>query len=184
MEQSRRKLLNNELGRPSAASFREMPKLKIVVVLDLIRSGLNVGSVFRSADAFGVEKIVCCGYTPCPPHREVLKSALGATETVAWQHVEHTSEALQHLKNEGYALFAVEQTVGSVALDQWQPLADRPVALVFGNEVNGVSQEAIDLCDGTIEIQQFGSKHSLNIAVAAGITLYAASLKLGPQRAE
>ncbi len=162
----------DQLGRISAEEFRKSEKIPITVVLDNIRSGLNVGSAFRSADAFRIEKIICCGYTPIPPHREVLKSALGATESVSWNHIPDTREAVWQLQSQGIKVFAVEQTTGSIPLQQFQPASYLPLAIVLGNEVQGVNQEVIEKCDGAIEITQFGTKHSLNVAVCVGIVLY------------
>lgn len=164
-----RKLRNEELDRKTADEFRQASKLPVILVLDNVRSMNNVGSVFRSADAFLLEGIYLCGFTPVPPHREIQKTALGATETVAWKHVENTNEAVTHLKNSGYRVFAIEQAENSISLNDFTIQKNQPVALIFGNEVEGVQQEVIDNCDGVIEIDQSGTKHSLNIAVTAGI---------------
>lgn len=168
----------DQLGRISAEEFRHAPKHPIIVVLDNIRSGLNVGSIFRSADAFRIEKIICCGYTPVPPHREVLKSALGSTESVLWSYEASAAGAVHQLRQQRFRVFAVEQTTDSVALNSFRPSDHLPLAVVFGNEVQGVDQQVIEACDGTIEIQQFGTKHSLNVAVCAGIVLYDLSSKI------
>ena len=160
------------LGRLSADAFAETDKIPLVLVLDNVRSGLNVGSVFRTADAFAVERIILCGITAVPPHREILKTALGSTETVAWSSAEHAAYAVAQLKNSGYRVFAVEQTTRKVWLQDIQPEPGERYALVFGNEVDGVSDDALHACDGAIEIPQFGTKHSLNIAVAAGIVVW------------
>lgn len=162
----------DELGRKSVAEFKEAEKNRVVVVLDNIRSMHNVGSVFRSADAFLVEGICLCGYTPQPPHRDIHKTALGATETIDWIHLPTTLEAVQQLKEKGYKVFALEQTEGSILLDQFNTSAHFPLAIVLGNEVEGVDAEVLKLCDGCIEIPQFGMKHSLNVSVAAGIVLW------------
>jgi tRNA G18 (ribose-2'-O)-methylase SpoU len=169
---SNQKLSMEELSRISPEEFKSTDKAPVAVVLDNVRSGLNVGSVFRSADAFLVEQVVCCGYTPTPPHREVLKTALGATDTVVWSASATTLEAIQNLKHAGYRLAAVEQTSNSTELNsfEWQP--GEKWAIVLGNEVSGVDQEVIDQCDLTLEIAQRGSKHSLNVAVAAGIVIH------------
>ena len=172
-----RKLSMNELGRKSVNEFRQAEKMAVVVVLDNIRSMHNVGSVFRTADAFLVQGICLCGYTPLPPHRDIHKTALGATETVAWRHFPATSEAILSLKEEGYAVFAVEQTEGSIRLSGFGAAfagasAAKPVAVVFGNEVSGVDTAALALCDGSVEIPQWGMKHSLNVSIAAGIVLW------------
>jgi 23S rRNA (guanosine2251-2'-O)-methyltransferase len=172
------KLSMDQLGRITAADFKKAAKVPIVVVLDQIRSGLNVGSIFRSADAFRIERIICCGYTPVPPHREVLKSALGATESVEWNYEENTIKAVQQLRSEGVHVYAVEQTSDSVQMDTFRPQTSQRLAIVLGNEVNGVSQEVIAACNGCFEIAQFGTKHSLNVAVCAGIVLYDLTVKL------
>lgn len=162
----------DELGRKSVAEFKEAEKNRMVVVLDNIRSMHNVGSVFRSADAFLVEGICLCGYTPQPPHRDIHKTALGATETIDWIHLATTLEAVQQLKEKGYKVFALEQAEGSISLDQFKAAYSFPLAIVLGNEVEGVDAEVLKLCDGCIEIPQFGMKHSLNVSVAAGIVLW------------
>jgi tRNA G18 (ribose-2'-O)-methylase SpoU len=164
------KIPNEDLGRLSVEEFRAAPKRRIVLVLDNIRSMHNVGSAFRTADAFAVEKIILCGFTATPPHREINKSALGATESVEWEHVPDTCDAVRALQQSGYKVFAVEQVDGAAMLGSEDFPA--PTALVFGNEVDGVSQEAIDLCDGAIEIPQWGTKHSLNVSVSIGVTLW------------
>jgi 23S rRNA (guanosine2251-2'-O)-methyltransferase len=166
------KLKLDELGRVSVAEFQQQAKFPIVIVLDNIRSALNVGSAFRTADAFALEKIVCIGFTATPPHREILKTALGSTESVAWQHFETATEALTHLKSEQYTILAIEQTAQSIMLPDYALQADKAYALVFGNEVEGVSDEALALCDNALEIPQFGTKHSLNIAVCVGIVTW------------
>jgi tRNA G18 (ribose-2'-O)-methylase SpoU len=167
-----RKLTTSELNRLSAEEFRASEKFPIIVVLDNIRSGLNVGSIFRSADAFNVSKVICCGITPVPPNREVLKSALGSTETVEWEYAERTLDLVERLKVEGAKVYAVEQTENGEILSELNPEVGLKYALVFGNEVSGVQQEVIDACHGAIEIRQYGTKHSLNVAVCAGIVLH------------
>lgn len=171
-----RKLSMDELNRKSVHEFKEAEKMPVVVVLDNIRSMHNVGSVFRTADAFLLRGIYLCGYTPQPPHRDIHKTALGATETVEWKYAETTVEAVQKLKADGYRVYAVEQVQHSIPLNRFDMNQSRdgagPVAVVFGNEVSGVEQEVIKLCDGCIEIPQLGMKHSLNISVAAGIVLW------------
>lgn len=162
----------DELGRKTVAEFKEAEKHRLVVVLDNIRSMHNVGSVFRTADAFLVEAICLCGYTPQPPHRDIHKTALGATETVDWIYSSTTKEAVQQLKEKGYRVFAIEQVVGSISLEQFNMDKLLPTAIVFGNEVEGVDAEVIKICDGCIEIPQYGMKHSLNVSVAAGIVLW------------
>lgn len=165
-----RKLGMDELNRKSVNAFRESEKTPIVVVLDNIRSMHNVGSVFRTADAFLIRAVYLCGYTPQPPHRDIHKTALGATETVEWKYFASTVEAVRELRAAGYAVYAVEQTEGSVLLNEF--VGAGPVAVVFGNEVSGVGEEALALCDGGVEIPQWGMKHSLNISIAAGIVLW------------
>lgn len=167
-----RKLGMDELNRKSVNEFRQSEKTPVVVVLDNIRSMHNVGSVFRTADAFLVKGIYLCGYTPQPPHRDIHKTALGSTETVEWQYFATTVEAVRVLKEEGYAVFAVEQTEGSIPLQEFADKYLGPLAVVFGNEVTGVGEEALALCDGSVEIPQWGMKHSLNISIAAGIVLW------------
>lgn len=167
-----RKLSMDELNRKSVTDFRESDKIPIIVVLDNIRSMHNVGSVFRTADAFLLQGIYLCGYTPQPPHRDIHKTALGATETVAWKYFASTQEAVQELRDAGYQLWAIEQVENSVPLNQFDANQPAPLAVVFGNEVSGVDAEVIKACDGCIEIPQLGMKHSLNISVAAGIVLW------------
>lgn len=162
----------DELGRKSIEEFKEAAKTPIIAVLDNIRSMHNVGSVFRTADAFLIEAIFLCGYTPQPPHRDINKTALGATETVDWIHYATTKQAVGELRSRGYKVFAVEQTEGSVSLEQFTEAASSKVAVVFGNEVEGVNDEILTCVDGSVEIPQLGMKHSLNISVAAGIVLW------------
>jgi len=166
-----RKLSMDELGRMSVADFKIAPKKPIVVVMDQIRSMHNVGSVFRTADAFLINGICLCGFTPQPPHRDIHKTALGATESVDWMYYEQTTDAVIALKNQGYKVYAIEQTEGSIPLNQFVK-TEEPIAFVFGNEVDGVDQSVIEFCDGVIEIPQWGMKHSLNISVAAAVVLW------------
>jgi 23S rRNA (guanosine2251-2'-O)-methyltransferase len=173
-----RKLRNEELDRKSVEEFHDSEKTPIVLVLDNVRSMNNVGSVFRTADAFLIEGIYLCGFTPVPPHREIQKTALGATETVLWKHFASTSEAISELKKEGRKIFAIEQAEKSISLSDFSAAKNEKLALVFGNEVEGVQQEIINDCDGVIEIPQYGMKHSLNISVSAGIVLWDISEKL------
>jgi 23S rRNA (guanosine2251-2'-O)-methyltransferase len=161
-----------ELGRKSVGEFKESAKFPLVVVLDNVRSMHNVGSVFRTADAFLIGGILLCGYTPRPPHRDIQKTALGASETVDWQYFETTLHAVDQLKAEGYRIFAVEQVEKSIPLQEFSLNNSGKVAVIFGNEVSGVDAEVLKQCDGSIEIPQFGMKHSLNISVAAGIVLW------------
>lgn len=173
-----RKLSMDELGRKSVDEFKEARKNPVVVVLDNIRSMHNVGSVFRTADAFLIEAICLCGYTPHPPRRDIHKTALGATETVDWLYFPNTTDAVDALKQKGYKIFSVEQTVGSISLEKFDINSYNKVAVVFGNEVEGVDSKVLELSDGCIEIPQFGMKHSLNISVAAGIVLWKLSESL------
>lgn len=167
-----RKLSMDELNRKSVEEFRQSDKVPVIVVLDNIRSMHNVGSVFRTADAFLLQGIYLCGYTPQPPHRDIHKTALGATETVAWEYFPSTSQALQSLREAGYSIWAVEQAENSIPLHRFNNNSPKPLAVVFGNEVSGVETALLPLCDGCIEIPQLGMKHSLNISVAAGIVLW------------
>lgn len=167
-----RKLLNSELERKSVEDFKQANKTPIIIILDDIRSLHNIGSVFRTADAFLIEKIYLCGITATPPNKEIHKTALGATETVAWEYQKEVIEVIQKLKNENVIVYAVEQVEHSIMLNDFQPEEGKTYALVFGNEVFGVAQEAIAICDGTIEIPQLGTKHSLNISVSAGIVVW------------
>lgn len=167
-----RKLSMPELDRKTVQDFRQSPKTPVVILLDNVRSMHNVGSVFRTADAFLLQEVILCGYTPRPPHRDIQKTALGATETVKWRHLPTTLEAIKGLRQEGFSVWAVEQTSSSTPLQQVQPLLHYPMALVFGNELTGVDAAVLGYCEGSIEIPQFGMKHSFNISVAAGIVLW------------
>lgn len=167
-----RKLLNIELGRISAEEYRKTPESGIVVVLDNIRSAHNVGSAFRSSDAFKVDRIVLCGICACPPSPDIHKAGLGAELSLPWKYYESTLEAVNELKKEGYTIVSIEQTVGSVKLDKFKCKNGVKYALVFGNEVDGVQQEVVDTSDFTLEIPQYGTKHSLNISVSVGIILW------------
>lgn len=163
------------LNRLSVEEFKTVEKTPLVFVLDDVRSASNVGSVFRTADAFACAEVVLCGYTATPPHREILKTALGATESVAWRHFETTEMALNALHTEGYYILAIEQVEGSMYLQDIdnQDFKDKKIAIVLGNEVEGVSEAAIKIADGVVEIPQFGTKHSLNVSVTAGIVAWA-----------
>ena len=174
-----RKRLNQELGRKSVDQFRNSDKFPFSIVLDNVRSHNNIGSVFRTADAFLVERILLCGITGVPPHRDIQKTALGATESVSWKYFESTVEAVMELKSEGFKIIAIEQVEGSTELQDFKIEPGVKYALIFGHEINGVDQQVIDLCDHTIEIPQFGTKHSFNIAVSAGIVLWELNRKLG-----
>ena len=167
-----RKLENSELDRKSIEDFKQSEKTPIIIVLDDIRSLHNIGSVFRTADAFLVEKIVLCGITATPPNKEIHKTALGATETVAWEHCANVLEVIENLKTEDTTVLAIEQVESAVFLQDFTIEKEKKYALVFGNEVFGVSQAAVELCDGCIEIPQLGTKHSLNISVSAGIVVW------------
>ena len=167
-----KKTTNAELGRPSVEEFRQMDKMAVVVVLDNVRSAQNVGAFFRTGDAFAVEKIALCGITATPPSREIHKSSLGAEFSVAWEHFATTAECVQQLKNEGYTIVAIEQIQESVMLDKFEPQQGAKYALIFGNEVDGVAQSVVDMCDEAIEIPQRGTKHSLNVSVSGGVVLW------------
>lgn len=199
MQGKDRKLLNIELGRVSAEKYRELPDSGVVVVLDNVRSAHNVGSVFRTSDSFKVDKVFLCGICPVPPSAEIHKSGLGAEDSVGWEHCEDTMVAVERLRDEGYTIVSVEQTVNSVKLDRFRPYAtqesaagtsqeiaaetsigpipSKKYALIFGNEVDGVSQEVVDASDFSLEIPQFGMKHSLNISVSAGVVLWHLTLE-------
>ena len=172
-----RKLANEELGRIDLESFKKAPKTPIIVVLDNIRSLNNIGSVFRTADAMAIERVYLCGITAQPPHREINKTALGATESVDWKYFEKTEAAVELLKEQGYTVLSIEQTEGSIMLDDFEVKSGDKLALVFGHEVYGVEQEIIDKSDGVIEIPQKGTKHSLNISVSAGVVMWDLSSK-------
>jgi len=167
-----RKLSMDELNRLSVEDFKQTDKMPIIVVLENIRSAYNVGSVFRTADAFLLEAIYICGYTCCPPHKEIKKTALGAEETVAWKHFVNATEAILELKEMGYKVFSVEQASGSTMLNNLNFDVNDKIAVIFGNEVTGVEQTTIQQSEGCIEIPQFGMKHSLNISTAAGVVMW------------
>ncbi len=167
-----KKLLNEELNRKTLEEFRKAGKYPVMVVLDNVRSLNNIGSVFRTCDAFLMEGIILCGITATPPHREISKTALGATESVTWQYYSTTFEAIEHLRKQGYQLIAIEQTVNACRLHEFAFSQNEKYALIFGHEINGVDQEIVNRCDSAIEIPQHGTKHSLNIAVCAGIVLW------------
>lgn len=167
-----RKLKITEMNRISVEEFKKADKLPLVIVLDNIRSLHNIGSVFRTSDAFRIECIYLCGITATPPHPEMHKTALGAEFTVDWKYVDNTVEVVDNLKKEGYKVFSIEQAEGSTMLDKWFPQQNEKYAVVLGNEVKGVQQEVIDHSDGCIEIPQYGTKHSLNVSVTAGIVIW------------
>lgn len=167
-----RKLKNQELGRINIDQFKASAKIPIVMILDNIRSAYNVGSVFRTADAFRVQKLFLCGITGTPPNKEILKTALGATDSVDWEYGKSSHDTVLMLKNQGFLIYVVEQAEGSISLEQFVPGTNAKIALVFGHEVFGVNDEVVHASDGCIEIPQFGTKHSFNISVTAGIVLW------------
>ena len=173
-----RKIENSELDRKSVAEFKQAEKTPIIIVLDDIRSLHNIGSVFRTSDAFLIEKIYLCGITATPPNKEINKTALGATDTVIWEYQKDVLEVIKNLKADNVKVFAIEQVENAIFLDNFKTEANKKYALVFGNEVFGVNQEAIKLCDGAIEIPQLGTKHSLNISVSTGIVIWDLFCKL------
>lgn len=173
-----RKLANEELNRKSLDEFKESSKTPIVIVLDNVRSLNNVGSVFRTADAFLIDAVYLCGITGTPPNKEIQKTALGATESVTWKYTSTTLEAISELKAQGYLICSIEQAEAAVMLNNFVPAKNQKIAMVFGNEVKGVEQEVIDESDYVIEIPQVGTKHSLNIAVSVGIVVWDVFLKL------
>ncbi len=177
-----RKITNEELGRPTAEEFAAQEKLPVTVVLDNVRSAQNVGSFFRTGDAFGVERIALCGITATPPSREIHKTALGADQTVAWSYYATTGACLDELHAAGYTVLAVEQVEGAAMLDSFRAEAGRRYALVFGNEVDGVDQAVVDRCDGALEIPQVGTKHSLNVSVSGGVVLWSFFCQIFPKR--
>lgn len=167
-----RKLENKELDRLTVTDFKEAKKTPIIIILDDIRSLHNIGSVFRTSDAFLIEKIYLCGITAIPPNKEIHKTALGATETVTWEYEKEVLDVIKKLKSEQVSVYAIEQVENSIFLNDFKVEKDKKYALVFGNEVFGVNQQAIELCDGTIEIPQLGTKHSLNVSVSTGIVIW------------
>ena len=169
-----RKLSMEELNRKSVEEFRRAEKIPVIAVLENIRSAYNVGSVFRTADAFLIEAVYITGYTAKPPHKEITKTALGAQDSVEWKYFENTKIAIEELRQNNFKIFAVEQVADSISLEKFSELNIEKTVFIFGNEVSGIDQETILLCDGCIEIPQFGMKHSLNISVAAGIVLWEA----------
>jgi len=172
-----KKLKLDELNRASVAEFKAMEKFPVAVVLDNVRSMHNIGSIFRTADGFAVEQICLCGITACPPHREIEKTALGATQSINWEYFETTSQAVEQLRNDGYKIIAIEQAENSTMLNEFLPEEGVKYALIFGNEVNGVDEEVMTSVDACIEIPQFGTKHSFNVVVSAGIVLWEFSKK-------
>ncbi|MFC7774381.1 RNA methyltransferase [Flavobacterium sp. GCM10027622] len=173
-----RKIENSELERKSVEEFKQADKTPIIVVLDDIRSLHNIGSVFRTGDAFLIEKVYLCGITATPPNKEINKTALGATETVAWEYKKNVLEVIEELKSQDVSVYAIEQVEGAIFLDNFTVKSNKKYALVFGNEVFGVNQDAVKLCDGAIEIPQLGTKHSLNVSVSTGIVIWDLFCKL------
>lgn len=167
-----RKLLNIELGRISVGEYRALPQSGIVLVMDNIRSAHNIGSAFRTSDAFKVDRIFLCGICACPPSAEIHKSALGAEDSVPWEHSDDTLDVVARLHAEGYTVISVEQTEKAVQLQDFRPEPGRKYALVFGNEVDGVQQSVVNASDASLEIPQFGTKHSLNVSVSVGVVLW------------
>tara|TARA_A100001037_G_scaffold160823_2_gene144849 strand:- start:1069 stop:1596 length:528 start_codon:yes stop_codon:yes gene_type:complete len=172
-----RKLKNEELNRKTLEEFKKTVKIPITIVLDNVRSALNVGSIFRIADAFLIKEVILCGITASPPNKDIRKVALGSTLSVNWKKYDETLDVITDLKNKGFYIVGVEQTENSTELEKFNP-SDLPIAIIFGHEVNGVSQKVIDQCDEIVEIPQYGTKHSLNISVSAGITVWEISKKL------
>lgn len=167
-----RKITNEELGRLTVEEFRETEKIPVIVVADEVRSLNNIGSMFRTCDAFAVEKLILCGISATPPNKEIHKTAIGAEFSMEWEYYERTVSAVAALKQNGHTIIAVEQVENAVMLDDFKVEAGKKYAVIFGNEVNGVAQEVVDLCDGAIEIPQFGTKHSLNVSVATGVVIW------------
>ncbi|QGY45251.1 TrmH family RNA methyltransferase [Maribellus comscasis] len=177
-----RKLRNSELNRLTVDEFKEKSKTPLIVVLDNIRSCNNIGSVFRTSDAFLIEKIYLCGITATPPNKEIHKTALDAEKSVEWKYLEKTEDAVTELKNAGFNVYAIEQVENSISLPDFKPEANEKLAIVFGNEVKGVQQKVVNLCDGSIEIPQFGTKHSFNVSVSAGIILWDLFQKMNEEK--
>jgi tRNA G18 (ribose-2'-O)-methylase SpoU len=174
------KLRPDEMNRLDAEAYRSSEKFQVIVILDNIRSGNNIGSVFRTADALRIEGVFLCGISAQPPHRDIQKTALGSTETVDWNYFENTIEAIDFAKKKGFDVYAVEQTKDSISLDDFEVSKNTKIAIVLGNEVRGVDQNAIDVCKGVLEIPQFGTKHSFNISVSTGIVLWDLFTKMTP----
>lgn len=176
----KRKLKNSELERKTVSEFKEAEKTPLIIVLDNVRSLNNIGSVFRTCDAFLIRKVFLCGITASPPHKDIQKTALGATETVSWEYLENTMDAVKRLKQDGVKVFSIEQAENSIMLNDFKPETGEICAVIFGNEVKGVQQEVVNASDAVIEIPQLGSKHSLNIAVSAGVVIWDLFVKLKP----
>lgn len=173
-----RKIRNDELGRKSVEEFKQAPKRPLILVLDDVRSLNNIGSILRTADAFLCEAVYLCGITACPPHREIHKTALGAEDSVNWKYFENCEDALKDLKSNGFTIVAIEQAEGGISLKEFQPETKKKYAYVLGHEVNGVSEKALAICDLALEIPQQGTKHSINVAVCAGIVVWDFVLKV------
>jgi len=173
-----RKLKLHELNRATVEEFKKQEKTPVVLVLDNVRSALNVGSAFRTADSFALQKIYLCGITATPPHREIMKTAIGATESMEWEYLKETKEAVLALQKEGFKVFAIEQAEDSTLLQNMEIQVNGKYALVFGNEVSGVHESVMEVVDGCLEIPQFGTKHSLNISVCLGIVVWEFSRKM------
>jgi len=173
-----KKTLNSELERLTVEEFKAEEKTPLIVILDNIRSLANIGSVFRTGDAFRIEKVYLCGYTATPPNKDIAKTALGATKSVDWEHRENILDLIEELKTDGVEVYSIEQTSDSIMLNEFEPKKNLKTAVVFGNEVKGVQQEVIDICTGVIEIPQIGTKHSLNISVSNGVVLWDLFAKL------
>ncbi|MGB3151571.1 MAG: RNA methyltransferase [Maribacter sp.] len=167
-----RKLKNEELERLDISEFKNSEKTPLIIVLDNVRSLNNIGSVFRTADAFLIKKIYLCGITASPPHKDIRKTALGATESVDWEYTDNTMELVERLKSQGNIIIAIEQAVGATMLNDFKPKKDKTHVVIFGNEVKGVDQKVVSQCDQVLEIPQFGTKHSLNIAVSVGVVIW------------
>lgn len=177
-----RKRLNHELDRLEVDDYKKASKNPLIIILDNVRSLHNIGAVFRTADAFLIEKIYLCGITAQPPHKDIRKTALGATQSVNWEYEENTLDLIKKLKNQPLDIIAIEQAENAVLLNSYQPKIDKKTAFIFGNEVKGVGQEVVDECDQVIEIPQFGTKHSLNISVSAGVCIWDYYLKISRPR--
>ena len=173
-----KKLKLEELNRDSLSEYRSKEKIDLVIVLDNLRSGMNVGSVFRTADCFGIKKLVLCGITPIPPHKEIFKTAIGAQDSVDWNHIEDSTKAISKLKDDGYYIIGVEQTDESISLSNINLTNLSKIALVMGNEVNGLSDELLPQLDIAMDIKQFGTKHSLNVSVCAGVVMWEIARKM------
>lgn len=174
------KLRPDEMNRLKVDEFKKSDKFQVIIILDNIRSGNNIGSVFRTGDALRIEGVYLCGISAQPPQKDIQKTALGSTETVPWKYFENTIEAIEFAKKEGFEVYAVEQTVSSISLENFKATKEDKIAIVMGNEVRGVAQDAIDRCKGVIEIPQFGTKHSFNISVSTGIVLWDLYTKMTP----